>query len=146
MSNISIKSLLIVLGSLIIGLILGVLISLTIFRQMGPPSRTPRPDDAKHHMRGMIYRITDATEIQKAKMDSVLNLSEIEFVEMEKKHRTERRIFLDTTLSTIEPYLEQEQVEKLKSRVEYFRSKHKGERKGRKGKMKKRKKRIDKNE
>lgn len=125
MGNTSIKSLVIVLGSLILGLILGVLISLTVMKKtiaenrMGPPNA----EKAQMQFKRAIFRITDATEMQRAKIDSVLKMDQAVFLDMETRHREERKQMMDEMLVKIKPFLEEEQIERLEEKIKDFRSK-----------------------
>jgi len=131
MVNTSIKSFLIILGTLIIGLILGALIIFTVFKQIGPPP--VQTEDAQMRMRGMIYRVTKATEAQKIQIDAVLDGKKDVFIEMEEKHQIERKAFLDQTLLEVKAFLEPDQVQRLEEKVERFRNReHKGPPRGKK--------------
>ena len=129
MVNTSMKSFLIILGTLIIGLILGALITVTVIKQIGrPPVQT---EDAQTRMRNMIYRVTDATKEQKGKIDAVLDNQKAAFLEMEANHHLERKAFLDQTISEVKVFLEPNQVQRLEEKIESFRNR---EPKGRRGK------------
>jgi len=109
------KSILALLGTLIIGMILGALLSGIFVRSRMKQFKDPERR-AEHHKR-RLHDFSDANEDQRAKIDAVFDSKKNKMHQFEEEFRANRKKVMDEIIEEISSDLTPDQVEKLKNRL-----------------------------
>lgn len=123
MSNLGVKSFLVVIGSLLLGLVLGVMLSITVMKEIKSNHRTV--NERAGHFKKMIYKVTDANEEQKILIDQVFEKRKDSFNAMEQQHRHDRKSFMDSIRYDVQEFLKPEQIKKMDERIKRFENRRK---------------------
>ena len=118
--NIQIKSSLIIIFTLMIGLLLGVLIDRTIMRVQFQKrvGRMRSPEGFIH----MMERIVEPDESQREEIIKILNKYSNRFHEIAANSHAKMVIVMDSLRTELDPVLTGEQKARLKNRMEHIRS------------------------
>ena len=115
------KSILALLGTLLIGMVLGALISNNFIKKKIDRFKNPKYQAAG--MKKHFHRMTDATELQKVKIDSIIDLKSSELRALMENREMEKKQLMEETVESLKPFLEPEQITKLENHIERFRKK-----------------------
>jgi len=116
--NNTVKSIFIVLGTFLIGLVLGVLLTTTFFK------RPPTPEKMEKRMKQFFYRNTDATDEQKVQIDEVLKNHKTDRRKMDEAYSKQHEALLAKVVEDMSGFLETSQIENLKKHVEKMKERH----------------------
>lgn len=127
--KLQVKSALIIIGTLVIGMILGGLISGMIRHQMhGKMADGPRGDRFER----MMNRIIQPDESQAARLQIVMDRYAPKFSDQHRRHSDEMRKLVDSLNVELEPILTEEQINRLQKWKKRFsrRFRERGQRPG----------------
>lgn len=117
-----IKSTLVVIGTLLVGIVLGGF--LTVFIIHPRPSKPPGFRTRDGFVKAMEDVIEPTDDVQKAAIDSVLRPSSVQFEEVFRRHRAEFRRMFDSMSSQLRPVLSPEQQGNLQHWLQESERKH----------------------
>ncbi len=113
--NSTAKSIFAIIGTFLIGLVLGVLITTTFVKH-----KIKRDHNPKAHVeraKGFFYHATDANAEQKTQIDAILEAKSPEMEKVRETYRNGRRKLMDEVIGEMEAILEAEQIEKMHTKL-----------------------------
>lgn len=127
--NNTLKSILIIGGTFIIGLILGGLIVAKVIHGIkGNPEK---------HMKRLFSRGLDLTDAQQSEMEAVLLKHRPKREQLVDSFETQKDALLNEMTSEIQMFLEPDQIKKLNKRIERVKKRHHHRHRGKRGREKK---------